>query len=289
MKKGLFSPSKKRILITGASGLIGRCCFEYLSKNPAYEVYGADKQLANSERYKMDHKENAPIPTFPEGKFFLLDITQKEEIFRILNEHKIDVVVHLAAVLETQSIEAIQEINIEGTRNIYDACVQANVKRVIFASSIMLYWDYFKKEPYLSIKNGDFNGDSDDIPLLTPSSEIRPATDNPSYTLYCESKLAGEKFAESYANHNQLSSICARFCAINVADKPTTEYSSIWCSQRDACSFVQRAIESEVHFGIYFVCSNNTNRIVDITNPFGFTPKDGASYTNTETLTPLLS
>jgi hypothetical protein len=44
----------KKILISGASGLIGGIIIEHLSKNCNYDIYGIDKHIGLSTRYQLD-------------------------------------------------------------------------------------------------------------------------------------------------------------------------------------------------------------------------------------------
>ncbi len=90
--QSLFSVESKRVLITGANGLIGRALCETLIENDAC-VIAVDINLNNL----------APLSSHP--KFFGLksDITDQEElqnIFRYADEHLqgIDVLVNLAAI-----------------------------------------------------------------------------------------------------------------------------------------------------------------------------------------------
>ncbi|CAF4288327.1 unnamed protein product, partial [Rotaria sordida] len=77
----------KKILITGASGLIAGTLIKHLLKNPNYDVYGIDKHIGLSTRYQL---ENTPItegqlPILPsKEKFYVCDITDENQISRII-------------------------------------------------------------------------------------------------------------------------------------------------------------------------------------------------------------
>ena len=49
-----------------------------------------------------------------------------------------DVVVHLAFII-MGSLEESRHVNLEGSRNVFDACVAAGVKRLVYASSVAAY------------------------------------------------------------------------------------------------------------------------------------------------------
>lgn len=260
---------KKRVLITGASGLIGRHCFQYLSKLPVYDVYGTDKHIANSQRYVLDQKINAALPQFPSEKFFTLDITDAGKFKYFLQEKQFDVIVHLAAALESQSPEEIIKVNQESLTHFYRACYETKVKRVVYASSMMLVAGYLEKY----WQNPHY------FKQITVDDELALPVDGPSAMTYAQSKYVGEQLAEKYAHQFGLSTVCARFGWINSHDRPIKVLSSIWCSINDACLFIQKSIDADVLFGKYFVCSNNQKRWVDMTNAkhdLDFEPKDSA-------------
>jgi nucleoside-diphosphate-sugar epimerase len=76
-----------------------------------------------STRYKPNetHLVEA-IKPIPSDKFFQCDITDRTKLFQIIEEQKIDFIIHLAAVLEMHpDIQKISDVNINGTKNIFEA------------------------------------------------------------------------------------------------------------------------------------------------------------------------
>ena len=63
----------KKILITGASGLLGGILVEHLSKNPNYDVYGMDKHIGLSVHYQIENikASDGQQPILPPKKNFL--------------------------------------------------------------------------------------------------------------------------------------------------------------------------------------------------------------------------
>ncbi len=119
--------NQQRILITGVSGLIGRILFNYLTKmyTNKYQIFGLDLHMNISSRYQANNEENLqverilPIST---DKFFQCDITDRKKFYEIVEEQQIDIIIHLAAVLETHpDIEQISRVNIQGTKNVFEA------------------------------------------------------------------------------------------------------------------------------------------------------------------------
>jgi nucleoside-diphosphate-sugar epimerase len=119
--------NQQRILITGVSGLIGRILFNYLTKTypTKYEVFGLDQHMNISWQYQEKNDENlqlAPILPLSLDKFFQCDITDRTKLYQIIQEQQIDIIIHLAALLESHpDIEEISRINIEGTKNVFEA------------------------------------------------------------------------------------------------------------------------------------------------------------------------
>ena len=96
---------KKVILITGASGEIGRALVETLS------------QLENTTILTLDiqslPEDITPLVTHIQGS-----ITDKALLDRLVSEYEIDVIPHLAALLSTRAEftpEAAHQVNVEGT------------------------------------------------------------------------------------------------------------------------------------------------------------------------------
>ncbi len=112
---------RRRILITGAAGYIGSQLARRLSQD--HHVVGVDIRADDSAG-------------FP---FYEMDI-RDPNLGRLLGEHHIQQVVHLAAVLEDSGDRARDfDIDVNGTRNVLDACVAAGVEQLVVTSSGAAY------------------------------------------------------------------------------------------------------------------------------------------------------
>lgn len=112
--------SPRRVLITGVSGLIGRILFAHLSKN--CDVIGLDQHLNPSPRYQLDNEIPVQLEELPLDRFFQCDVTDRSRLHGILREQNVRVVIHLAAVLESDTDpEKIRYVNLQGTKNILEA------------------------------------------------------------------------------------------------------------------------------------------------------------------------
>lgn len=123
-----------RVLVTGGAGLIGSHITDQLVRIGAREVIVLD----NFTRGKMDNlgwaRANGPVRVIES------DITEPRMLARAMQS--VDVVFHQAGILINQSATeprlAIQVL-IEGTYNVLEAAVNADVKKVVAASSASVY------------------------------------------------------------------------------------------------------------------------------------------------------
>ena len=138
---------------------------------------------------------------------------------------------------------------------------------------------YSMLEPYRSIAAGIVD-DTVALRKLTILDDP-PLRDSfpPSRKVYCESKVLGEQIARETHDKN---SICARLGWVNTRDDSGEDWAStVWCSHRDFCNFVDKALQYLLQdgSGTYFVCSNNRQLWLDMEdakNDLGYVPSDGA-------------
>ena len=116
---------QKKVLITGGAGFLGVHLSRYLLSK-GYKVIQLDVASPTAEDLK-GKVENITA-----------DIKSPEDINQALKE--VDFVVHAAAALPIQhSKKAIFENNIDGTKNVLEAALKNNVKRLVFISSTAVY------------------------------------------------------------------------------------------------------------------------------------------------------
>ncbi|MBJ67075.1 MAG: hypothetical protein CME28_03605 [Gemmatimonadetes bacterium] len=263
--------SAKKIVITGAYGLIANAFFRHLHRQAeTYEVYGLARRRHPSERALEKIEE------IPEDRFYLADLTDLNALKNAFEGA--DTVVQLAADPRPDaSWESLLDSNVVGVRNVFEAAHQCGVRRVVLASSIMVSWGYQQDEPYKAISEGRFaEVDLDKCPMVTHESAPRPTG------LYPASKVWAEALARYYADVHHLSSLCLRIGWVNAEDHPGSEKNgAFWCSQRDVIQLMQRSIEAPdtVQFDIFYGVSNSRWRWVDIEHPkriLGFVPQDSA-------------
>lgn len=119
---------KKNILVTGVAGFIGSNLADMLLKKN-FNVIG------------IDNLSYGVFEQIPKGvDFYKKDIRDKD-IYKLFND--IECVFHLAAKnslidCENNPSETV-DINVSGTKNIFDAAQKRNVKKVIYAESSAVY------------------------------------------------------------------------------------------------------------------------------------------------------
>jgi len=106
------------ILVTGGTGFLGSALVKELVKR--------------GKKVRVLCRRDVEIPGV---EVVLGDITDIESVKRAVKG--CDVVFHLAASLDYFANQnELDKVNVEGSRNVMDACVEAGVKRVVYASSV---------------------------------------------------------------------------------------------------------------------------------------------------------
>lgn len=116
-----------KIIVTGGAGFIGSHIVDkFIAKD--YQVVVIDSLVTGK-------KENLN----PAAKFYQEDIRKKEAVAKIFAAEKPDLVCHQAAhasvIKSTEDPQYDAEVNILGSLNVLQACVDAKVKRIVFAST----------------------------------------------------------------------------------------------------------------------------------------------------------
>jgi nucleoside-diphosphate-sugar epimerase len=245
---------KQNILVTGLSGVVGSAIITHLK-----------------DKYHLTALNRSDILGVPCHR---ADIANLEDIKPVFQGQ--DAVVHLAAFLGDTSWETTLSTNIIGTYNVFEAARQANVQRVLFASSGAVVHGYENEPPLNAIVYGQYDAVPEIWPILTAESPVRPTT------LYGASKVWGEGLARYYSETYNLSCICLRLGRITMQDRPSNpRHAAVYCSLRDAAQMIDRCLTApaSLRFDIFYVVSNNRWRFRDIEHAYktiGFAPQDCA-------------
>ena len=118
----------KKILILGSSGFLGSHLVKFL--------------LKNNEVIQFDM--NPPPQKIADSEFIKGSILDKTLVTSAMKD--VDIVYHFAAMTDIDIVnespaQAI-EVNIAGTSNVLEACVQEKIERFIFSSSVYVYSEF---------------------------------------------------------------------------------------------------------------------------------------------------
>lgn len=120
----------KNILITGATGFLGGALIKECLKRNYRPI-----AIGHSE-----HRTVKIIEQFPNLPIYCLDISNsKEQVKKIIDRHDIEYVIHAAALKHVSICEAnpsrAAEINVMGSKNIIDLCLDREIKNAIAVST----------------------------------------------------------------------------------------------------------------------------------------------------------
>jgi nucleoside-diphosphate-sugar epimerase len=247
---------RPRVLITGASGRIGRILTAGLSER--YEISGLDRRGDRSRGVRR------------------ADLTRLRGLRRRFEG--VDAVIDLAAQpSETAPWKPVYENNMATTINVFQTAQLAGIRRVVYASSCHAAGMYERDEPYASICAGRYEGlDPERIPRLMGDVPARP--DGP----YGVAKVMGEAAGRWYAEEHGMTVICLRLGSVPREDRPGwVRAFATWLSYGDLVRLTEACLRApaEIGYRTYFGVSANTWRFWDVEQPreeIGYAPRDDA-------------
>ena len=180
-KKAVETPLNT-VLVTGASGYLGEHLIRALASDPegVKEIIAADIRKPSPE-------------TREKGVTYLEADVRSLEMGKIIKNHSVDTIVHLATIVtppKGSSHDLEYSVDVIGTQNILNACIENHVKKIIVTSSGAAYGYY-----------------ADNAPLLMEDDPIRGNREFP-YSYH--KRLVEEMLAEYRAQYPQLKQIVFR-------------------------------------------------------------------------------
>jgi NAD+ dependent glucose-6-phosphate dehydrogenase len=234
-----------KIGITGAAGNIGMTLRQGLSKEYSFKLFDI-KNIKTNEEFKM------------------VNLSKKEQVSGIFDG--LDVVIHVAGDARLNASEkSAMENNFIATSNVFEEAKNAEVKKIIFASS---NW-YHEGD----IRHALSAGNSRLITLDRPSTAYCP---------YARSKVYGENIGQ------HMSFMGVQFVALRIGwtipeDTPVIYDSpymrAMFCSKRDLVQAFEKSIKIGKNFLTAFAISNNDRRIFDLEGTraiLGYDPLDNS-------------
>lgn len=194
-----------KVILTGAAGFIGSHLAKRLLET-GVEVVGIDN-INDYYDVSLKYHRLSLLEEYENFTFIRCDISNKDELNRIFEEHKADVVINLAAQAGVRySIENPQvyiDSNVIGFFNILEACRNNPVKHLVYASSSSVY------------------GNSDKVPF-----SVDDRVDNP-ISLYAATKKSNELMAYTYSHLFGIPATGLRFFTVyGPAGRPDMAYFS---------------------------------------------------------------
>ncbi|HEY5659089.1 MAG TPA: UDP-glucose 4-epimerase GalE [Myxococcota bacterium] len=173
-----------RILMTGGAGYVGSACLRW-SLRKGHDVVAYDDLSAGN------------AAAVPSDRLIVGSIEDRDALVRAMREHRIEAVMHFAAVASVpESIEQPElywRINLLGTKNVLDAMRECGVQRLVFSSTAATY----------AFENT--------MPL-TETSRVAPEVP------YGKSKLAAEEMIRDYTRAYGMGHVILRYFNASGAD-----------------------------------------------------------------------
>jgi UDP-glucose 4-epimerase len=172
-----------RILVIGGAGLIGSHVVEELLKEDVGEVIIYDNFCRGTHENLQEALKDPRCRIFEIGG----DILQTDILDKAMQG--LDGVIHLAALWLLQCYEyprAAFDVNIRGTFNVLEACVNNNIKRLVYSSSASVYGDAVEE----------------------PMTEAHPYNN---WTFYGATKIASEHMFKAYHKRYGLEGVGLRY------------------------------------------------------------------------------
>jgi nucleoside-diphosphate-sugar epimerase len=242
--------SRKKVLITGASGLIGGLVIERLGDRYAFSGLSR-RPVAGIPHLQADVADAAAIRPAFTGIYNVLQ--------HAASNTGIDTVLHLAAANQAHQVFNWDETmrgTVWGTINVYEAAREAGVQRIIHLSSgcAQLAYEWDNTLPYGLLANGPDEKIPSSWPMVEPDWPVRP--DSP----YAIGKLFGEHLGRYYADKHGISTLVIRLGGVFADDKP--ELRRHYCgylSQSDCVQVIDKCLSApaELKFDIFNAISEN--------------------------------
>ena len=261
---------KKKVLITGVSGIVGSSVYLHLRRFPKhYELFGLGRRTESSDRVT-----DGRVVDLPTDHHFLCDVADSDAV-----EHAVqgmDTVVHMAAYPKDGDWDKLRHSNIGGDYTVFESCRRAGVSRIVAASSVQVSFGQRSDPPYAAVREGRLEELSAQVPRISVAMPAEPRN------VYSCTKVFTESLARTYAGSNGVSYLAIRVGWVTCDDRPPHRRAvDLWCSQRDIAGIVQACVDAppELRFGVFYGVSNSRYGRFDMENAqrlLGFAPQDWA-------------
>jgi len=167
-----------RILITGASGMVGRQLVKLLCAS-GHDVIATDL---------------IPSPDLPPSASFARMDVSGDDPMRLICQEAPEAVIHLASVLEPKDRDLAYRVDVVGTRQVVEACLRSRVKRLVVTSSGAAYGYHADNSAWLK--------------------EEDPIRGNPEFAYSDHKRQVEGILAEARRSAPQLEQVVLRVCTV---------------------------------------------------------------------------
>jgi NAD+ dependent glucose-6-phosphate dehydrogenase len=248
----------KPVLMTGASGRVGQAILQHAGETFNWRL--VDREPVPRDR-RPDHIADENI--------IIADIRDSEAVTAAVEGCQ--AVIHLAGDPRPEAPwNSVVENNINGTHSMYEAAVEANIEKFIFASSNHAVGAYETEE-----RTPDMYRPKDQY-RLTGAELPRPTNH------YGVSKATGEIIGRYYHDHHDISVVNVRIGNLTKGHPPI-DYErgqAMWLSYRDCAHLFTRCVQAEYEFEIVYGISDNDRKYYSIERArtaLGYNPQDNSA------------
>ncbi|CAM1361255.1 NAD-dependent epimerase/dehydratase family protein [Tenacibaculum xiamenense] len=131
------------ILVTGGTGLVGSHLLYHLAllNDPILAIYRSEEKIKSTRKVFSYYTDKSDL-LFDKIQWIKADITDIPSLNKVFS-HSITKVYHCAALVsfDPKDYKKMRRVNIDGTANIVNFCIDHNVERLCFVSSIAAVGD----------------------------------------------------------------------------------------------------------------------------------------------------
>ena len=254
-----------KILVTGAAGFIGsNFVFHMRKAHPEYDIIALD-----SLTYAGNLETLTPVMEEDHFTFVRCDITDREGVRKVFEEHHPDVVVNFAAESHVdRSIEdpgVFLRTNILGTQVLMDACREFGIQRFHQVGTDEVYGDLPLDRPDLFF--------TEDLPLQasSPYSASKASADllAMAYHRTYGLPVTISRCSNNYGPHQFPEKLIPLMIANALADKPLPVYGTgenvrDWLYVEDHCRAIDMILENGKVGEVYNIGGHNERSNLDV-------------------------
>lgn len=254
-----------KILVTGAAGFIGsNFVFHMRKAHPEYDIIALD-----SLTYAGNLETLAPVMEEDHFTFVRCDITDREGVRKVFEEHHPDVVVNFAAESHVdRSIEdpgVFLRTNILGTQVLMDACREFGIQRFHQVGTDEVYGDLPLDRPNLFF--------TEDLPLQasSPYSASKASADllAMAYHRTYGLPVTISRCSNNYGPYQFPEKLIPLMIANALADKPLPVYGTgenvrDWLYVEDHCRAIDMILENGKVGEVYNIGGHNERSNLDV-------------------------